>query len=145
MNEHPATTAPGTATPPTPASASCWSGADLPEHYGTAIGGPADLHELGLLVDTAGGLVVGTVHQKRRSPRPAPSSARSSRSCAPWWRRPGPTWWSSTTKLSPAQGRNLTKELSGKKDKEDKKKKWEEPALGPDGAPVRKTRVPGAA
>ena len=111
-------------------------GADLPEHYGTAIGGPADLHELGLLVDTAGGLVVGTVHQKREKPEARTFIGKGKlEELRAVVEATGANLVVFDNELSPGQGRNLTKELSGKKDKEEKKKKWEEPEPGPDAGP----------
>jgi GTPase len=144
LNENPATTPAGNL--PDTRQRVVLVGADLPEHYGKSIGGPADLHELGLLVDTAGGLIVGTVHQKREKPEARTFIGKGKlEELRAVVEATGANLVVFDNELSPAQGRNLTKELGGKKDKEDKKKKWEEPALGPDGAPVRKTRVPGAA
>ncbi len=117
-------------------------GVDLPDHYRKAIGGPADLHELGLLVDTAGGLIVGSVHQKREKPEARTFIGKGKlEELRAVVVATGANLVVFDNELSPGQGRNLTKELSGKQDKEDKKKKWEEPELGPDGMPVRKTRA----
>ncbi|MBA4378335.1 MAG: GTPase HflX [Gemmatimonas sp.] len=119
-------------------------GADLPEHYGTAIGGPADLHELGLLVDTAGGLIVGTVHQKREKPEARTFIGKGKlEELRAVVEATGANLVVFDNELSPAQGRNLTKELGGK-DKKEKKDKFAPPPVGPDGSPIRKTRVRSA-
>ncbi len=93
-------------------------GVDLPDRFGDGLGGETDLEELGRLVETAGGIVVGEVRQRRDRPAPgiflgkgkleelqAIVAATDARLVV------------FDNGLSPAQGRNLEKALNGKEER----------------------------
>ncbi len=87
-------------------------GVDLPIRFGEQLGGPADTEELGLLVDTAGGDVVGEAVQKRDRPDPATFIGKGK--LAELKRevdRLGAVLVVFDNELTPAQGRDLEKAL----------------------------------
>jgi GTP-binding protein HflX len=90
-------------------------GVDLPQRYGDEIGGPADIDELALLVDTAGGEVVGAERQRRDRPDAATFVGKGK--LADLKRRVQAAGASAVVfdnELSPAQARNLERDLGVK-------------------------------
>ena len=88
------------------------AGVDLPEYFGRAIGGDCDLDELGRLVDTAGGRVVGAVSQRRDRPEAGTFIGRGKLDdlCG-IVEETGAEMVIFDNELSPAQGRNIEKAL----------------------------------
>jgi GTP-binding protein HflX len=87
-------------------------GVHLPGFYGDELGGPADTDELALLVDTAGGQVVGRIEQNRGRPDVATFLGRGKLAELKTLiqeRRANLVVFDND--LSPAQGRNLEVEL----------------------------------
>ncbi|MBU1676526.1 GTPase HflX, partial [bacterium] len=83
------------------------------EHFGRGAG-DCDLAELGRLVDTAGGDVVGEVRQRRNSPAPATFIGKGKvAELVAAVAATGATLVACDNDLSPAQGRNIEKALNG--------------------------------
>jgi GTP-binding protein HflX len=92
-------------------------GVDLPELFGRGAG-DCDLAELGQLVDTAGGIVVGQLRQKRMRPAPATFIGKGKVSeLEALVADTDATLVVCDNDLSPAQGRNLEKRLNAGEDR----------------------------
>lgn len=97
------------------------AGVDLPLRFGEETGGACDLDELGRLVDTAGGEVVGEVLQKRDRPAPKTLIGKGKvEELLAAVNHTEATLVVFDNELSPAQGRNLEKALNGKEARPDK-------------------------
>ncbi len=92
-------------------------GVDLPELFGRGAG-DCDLNELGRLVDTAGGIVVGELRQKRLRPAPATFIGKGKADeLEALVHETEATLVVCDNDLTPAQGRNLEERLNGKEDR----------------------------
>ena len=90
------------------------AGVDLPERFGDGLGGEADLEELGRLVETAGGVVVGEVRQRRERPAPGTFLGKGKlEELRAVVAATGARLVVFDNELSPAQARNLEKALGG--------------------------------
>jgi len=90
-------------------------GVHLPLRFGDDLGGPADLEELGRLVDTAGGIVVGEVDQRRDRPEPATFVGKGKLAqLKELVAGAGANLVVFDNELGPAQGRNLEKALGAR-------------------------------
>jgi len=92
-------------------------GVDLPEYFGGIRGGEADLGELGRLAGTAGGKVVGEITQKRDRPDPATFIGKGKleelQGVVDHTRARLVVF---DNELSPAQSRNIERELNESRD-----------------------------
>ncbi len=89
------------------------AGVHLPERFGGTLGGEADLAELGRLADTAGGDVVGEIVQRRDRPAPATFLGKGKlEELKGIVAHTGARLVVFDNELSPAQSRNLEKELN---------------------------------
>ena len=83
-------------------------GIHLPDALSGGLGGEADLEELGLLVDTAGGVIVGRLEQRRHRPAPRTFLGKGKlEELQELVQDTGATLVVFDNELSPAQGRNL--------------------------------------
>jgi GTPase len=84
------------------------AGVHLPDIMSGGMGGEADLEELGRLVDTAGGVVVGSLEQRRHRPSPRTFVGKGKlEELQEMVQDTGATLVVFDNDLSPAQGRNL--------------------------------------
>ncbi len=96
-------------------------GVDLPLRFGDETGGVCDLDELGRLVKTAGGDVLGEVRQRRDRPAPRTLIGKGKlEELQAVVKATEATLVVFDNDLSPAQGRNLEKSLNGKESRPDK-------------------------
>ncbi|MBU8869726.1 MAG: GTPase HflX [Gemmatimonadales bacterium] len=83
-------------------------GVHLPDSFSGGLGGEADLEELGRLVDTAGGRIVGRLDQRRNRPAPRTFLGKGKlEELQELVQDTGATLVVFDNDLSPAQGRNL--------------------------------------
>lgn len=91
------------------------AGVHLPQRLGEEQGGDADLEELALLVDTAGGVVVGSAEQRRDRPEPATFVGKGKLAeLKELVADRGANLVVFDNELAPAQGRNLEKALGAR-------------------------------
>jgi len=95
-------------------------GVDLPELFGRGAG-DCDLDELARLVDTAGGVVVGELKQRRQRPAPATFIGKGKvAELEALIENTDATLVACDNDLTPAQGRNLEKQLNVTEDRGEK-------------------------